>query len=322
VLSLSALVAELRCVAGDEAASLALREAAAAELANLVPEVPSADPSRWWGLAEWTERELPILPAGEPVTLSPSQVDVIRTCPLRWFLLRRAGVASAASSSQGFGTLLHDVARHIVDSGVTDVADLERRIDTYWSEIDWEAPWFAGRERSVARAALDALLRWHQGEEYEVVAAEVGFDLEVALDSGVARVRGQIDRLERDGQGRGHVVDYKTGRTAPSAKDAQESPQLGLYQLAVMNGAVEIPEGSAPLDGPGGASLLPLRGGKVRDQPPLEADESGRTWVHDLLEGLVAAIAAEDFPARRNAGCDHCPVRRCCPAQPEGAQVA
>ena len=47
-------------------------------------------------------------------------------------------------------------------------------------------------------------------------------------------------------------------------------------------------------------------------------DADGRTWVHDLLEELVTAIAAESFPARRNDGCDTCPVRRCCPARPEG----
>ena len=109
-------------------------------------------------------------------------------------------------------------------------------------------------------------------------------------------------------------MDYKTGRSAPAAKDAQESPQLGLYQLAVMSGAVA---GSEAVSGTAGAALLPLRGGaKPREQSPLEVDADGRTWVHDLLEGLVAAIASEDFPARRNASCDHCPVRRCCPARP------
>jgi superfamily I DNA/RNA helicase/RecB family exonuclease len=322
LLSLSALVAELRCVASDEATSPPLRAAAVAELARLVPEVAAAHPDRWWGLAEWTQRDLPLLPADSPVTLSPSQVDIIRTCPLRWFLVRRAGVSSAASSSQGFGTLLHDVARHIVDAGVTDIADLERRLDTYWPEIDWEAPWFAGRERAAAQVALTALLKWHRENQYEVVGAEVDFDLEVQLNSGVARVRGQIDLLERDAEGRGRVVDYKTGRSAPAAKDAQDSPQLGLYQLAVMSGAVAGPEGADAVKGTAGAALFPLRGGKPREQSPLEADADGRTWVHDLLEGLVAAIAAEDFPARRNANCDHCPVKRSCPAQPEGAQVA
>ncbi len=89
-----------------------------------------------------------------------------------------------------------------------------------------------------------------------------------------------------------------------------------------MSGAVAATEETGGITATAGAALLPLRGGKAREQPPLEVDARGRTWVHDLLEGLVAAIAAEEFPARRNAGCEHCPVRRCCPARPEGAQVA
>ncbi len=326
VLSLPALVAELRCVASDPEASPALREAAVAELAELAPAVPAADPSRWWGLASWTERELPLLAEGAAVALSPSQVEAIKTCPLRWFLVRRAGVASASTSSQGFGTLIHDLARDIVESGITSLPELEKRLDVHWPQIDWEAPWYSARERVAARQALAKLLEWHQARPHTVVGAELDFDLELNLAAGRARIRGQIDRLERDREGRGVVVDYKTGRAAATKSQAQESPQLGLYQLAVMLGAVrpasagqdEQPE----LTGSAGAALLHLRNGSVREQPALEPDSTGRTWVHDLLERLVSAIASESFPARRNETCELCPVRRCCPARPEGAQVA
>ena len=91
-------------------------------------------------------------------------------------------------------------------------------------------------------------------------------------------------------------------------------------------GAVRVPGSDAPeeleLAGSAGAALLHLRGGSERQQPALEPDSEGVTWVHELLERLVSAIAAESFPARRNDTCETCPVRRCCPARPEGAQVA
>ncbi len=319
VLSLPALVAELRSVASDADASPGLRDAAVDELARLVPTVHAADPQRWWGLAEWTERPAPLLPRDAMVTLSPSQVDLIKTCPLRWFLVRRAGVATAATASQGFGTLLHDLARQVVDAGITNLSELEERLDLSWPQIDWEAPWFSARERSVARNALSELLTWHAGRSGTVVGAELDFELDLQLDAGRAKVRGQIDRMERDDEGRAFIVDYKTSRSETTKKDAESSPQLGLYQLAAMHGAVG--EDTGPYE-PGGAALFNLRKGKVAEQPPIAVDEQGRTWIHELLEGLVAAIASESFPARRNDGCDHCPVRRCCPARPEGAQVA
>ncbi len=321
VLSLPALIAELRCVASDPEASAELRMAAANELAQLAPTIAAADPERWWGLASWTDRQLPLLPEGGAVVLSPSQVEAIKSCPLRWFLVRRAGVASAATSSQGFGTLIHELARHIVDSGVISLPELEKQLDLHWPQIDWEAPWYSARERSAARDVLMGLLAWHQARPTEVVGAELDFDLELELTAGRARVRGQIDRLERDGEGRGVVIDYKTGKTPPTGADAAASPQLGLYQLAVLSGAVSTVD-NVSLEGSAGAALLHVRKGITREQPPLTPDADGRTWVHDLLEELVTAIASESFPARRNDGCDTCPVRRSCPARPEGAQVA
>ncbi len=324
VLSLPALVAELRCVASDPEQSPTLRQAAVAELAQLAGAVPAAHPDRWWGLVSWTDRSLPLLPADGTVTLSPSQVEAIKTCPLRWFLVRRAGVASASTSSQGFGTLVHDLARHIVESDISSLPELERRLDLHWPQIDWEAPWYSVRERAAAREALAKLLAWHEARPNTVVGAELNFDLELSLTAGRARIRGQLDRLERDPQGRGVVIDYKTRRQAPSKQAAQDSPQLGLYQLAVLEGAVVAPEGEPDLavDGVGGAALMPLRKGPPREQDPLTRDGDGRTWVHDLLEGLVTAIASEQFPARRNEGCENCQVRRSCPARPEGTQVA
>jgi superfamily I DNA/RNA helicase/RecB family exonuclease len=326
VLSLPALVAELRCVSSDPESSPALRQAAVEELALLAPTVPAADPQRWWGLAEWTERSLPLLPADGVVTLSPSQVEAIQTCPLRWFLVRRAGVATAATSSQGFGTLVHELAREIVDAGIESLPELEERLDVHWPQIDWEAPWYSVRERAAARAALERLLQWHADRGNSVIGAELDFSLDLTLTNGRARIRGQIDRLERDPEGRGVVVDYKTGRTPPTGEEVKMSPQLGLYQLAVLHGAVEPPEGAAPEDsateGVGGASLFHLRKGKIQDQPPLIVEDDGRTWIHGLLEELVATIASESFPARPNTGCDTCAVRRSCPARPEGTQVA
>jgi superfamily I DNA/RNA helicase/RecB family exonuclease len=332
VLALSALVAELRSAASDASSAPALRAVAVAELARLAPSVPAAHPDHWWGLAQWTDRELPIIAADGVVTLSPSQVEAIKTCPLRWFLVRRAGVASAGTSSQGFGVLVHDIARHLVEAEITTVEELEQRLDLHWAAIDWEAPWFSARERATARTVLERLLSWHrersQGSGNRVVGVEVDFDLELQLEAGRARIRGQIDRLEQDEGGRGYVVDYKTGRSGPSVADAQSSPQLGLYQLAVLSGAVK---GVQADPGGGteprcvemaGAALFPLRSGAPRTQDALTVDAEGRTWVHDLLEGLVAAIAAEDFPARRNDKCDTCQVRRSCPARPEGASVA
>ena len=76
-----------------------------------------------------------------------------------------------------------------------------------------------------------------------------------------------------------------------------------------------------------GAALLQIgkcaASGPVLDpQPPLE-DDSDPRWVHDLVESTAEGMAAASFLARPDEQrCQRCPVRRTCPAQPEGAALA
>jgi RecB family exonuclease len=316
VLSLPALVAELRRSVCDPDQQPAVRAAAADLLAELADEVPSADPQAWWGLVPWTTRETPLVAADAPVELSPSQVEALQRCPLQWFLRRRVGAEGRPTTSQGVGMLLHALASSVADEPRVDLEAMQARLDAVWEQLEWEAPWFAERERRVAHEALRRFAAWHRERGLKVVGAELPFDLHVAG----ARVKGQVDRLERDSQGRGVVVDLKTSRTPPTDAEAAENPQLGLYQLAVAEGAW-----SESVSGAGGAALAQLRAGskevRVQSQPALEPDEHGRTWVHDLLQQLVAQVTSEQFPAQPHSGCDNCEVRRACPARPEGASV-
>ena len=66
------------------------------------------------------------------------------------------------------------------------------------------------------------------------------------------RVRGRVDRLERDAAGRLVVVDVKTGKSPVSKDDAQRHAQLAMYQLAIAEGL--LPQG----DQPGGGRLVYL----------------------------------------------------------------
>lgn len=72
------------------------------------------------------------------------------------------------------------------------------------------------------------------------------------------RIRGSMDRVERDERGRAYVVDFKTGRQAPTRDEVARHAQLAVYQVAVREGAVdEVFGGRRPE--PGGAELVHLR---------------------------------------------------------------
>jgi RecB family exonuclease len=193
-------------------------------------------------------------------------------------------------------------------------------LDSVWDSLSFDSPWIAARERVEARAAIDRLLAWHRARpEREVVAAELDFDVTVPLEgSEQVALRGRVDRLERDGEGRLHVVDFKTTKNPPSGASLTHNPQLGLYQLAAdREGFAE----SAGVDArSGGAELVQLRidtGGlpKVQEQAPQTPDEAGRKPVEVQLITAAETVRSEAFAAMLGDQCRRCEFTTMCPAQ-------
>src|SRR5262249_4776613 len=103
---LAELVGELRRAVCDPDTAAPRRRAAAAQLARLARAgVPGANPDEWAGLAAPTT-DGPLRPPDEPVTVSPSAVELISTCGLRWFLERHGG-RDAAELPAVTGILVH-----------------------------------------------------------------------------------------------------------------------------------------------------------------------------------------------------------------------
>jgi superfamily I DNA/RNA helicase/RecB family exonuclease len=340
-LAVAALVAELRATTVDPRASDTLREAAARRLARLAaladedgrPLVPSAHPYRWWGMFEPTESKVPLRNRDQPVVLSGSALDQLaNTCSLQWFLGREVKADAPATVAQGFGNVVHVLADEVA-SGHTpaDLAVLMERLDSVWNALAFDAPWKSAQEKDNARVALERFLKWHVMDRSgrTPVASEHDFDVTLEAGDFEVRIRGQMDRVEADGEGRAYVVDFKTGKQAPSAAEVARHPQLAVYQLAVHEGAVdEAFDGVRPE--PGGAELVQLRQGaakrdggetlpKVQGQGPLDGAEG--EWVGDLLATAAGKVLDERFTPTAGQHCTHCAFRASCSARPEGRQV-
>ncbi|MFF4020563.1 ATP-dependent helicase [Streptomyces sp. NPDC001843] len=337
-LSVAALVAELRATTVDPRASAALREAAARRLARLAaladedgrPLVPSAHPYRWWGMFDPTESKVPLRDRDQPVVLSGSALDQLaNTCALQWFLGREVKADTPATAAQGFGNVVHVLADEVA-SGRTpaDLDVLMERLDSVWNALAFDAPWKSEQEKGHARAALERFLKWHVLDRAvrTPVASEHDFDVTLAAGDYEVRIRGQMDRVEADGEGRAYVVDFKTGKQAPTAREVERHPQLAVYQLAVREGAVDDAfDGGRPE--PGGAELVHLRQGaaqrdggetlpKVQSQEPLEGE-----WVGELLANAAGKVLDERFTPSTGQHCTHCAFRASCSARPEGRHV-
>ncbi|WP_421110568.1 ATP-dependent helicase [Streptomyces sp. NEAU-S77] len=340
-LSVAALVAELRATTVDPDASDALREAAAQRLARLAalrdedgrPLVPAAHPSGWWGLYEPTHSEVPLRDRDRPVALSGSALDqLVNTCSLQWFLGREVKADAPSTAAQGFGNVVHVLADEVA-SGRTpaDLAVLMERLDSVWDALAFDAPWKSRQEKEHARAALERFLRWHVMERggRTAVASEHGFDVTLEAEAYQVRIRGSMDRVEADGEGRAYVVDFKTGKQPVTRGEVAHHPQLAVYQLAVREGAVDGLFGDDRPE-PGGAELVQLRQGapkkdggetvpKVQAQDP-PAGPDGE-WVGELLATAAGRVLDERFAPSTGAHCERCAFRASCSARAEGRHV-
>ncbi|MFF9393090.1 ATP-dependent helicase [Streptomyces griseoluteus] len=337
-LAVAALVAELRATTVDPDVSEALRDAAARRLARLAaladedgrPLVPAAHPDRWWGMYEPTASKVPLRDRDQPVVLSGSALDQLaNTCALQWFLGREVKADAPATAAQGFGNVVHVLADEVA-SGRTpaDLDVLMERLDSVWNALAFDAPWKSAQEKETARAALERFLNWHVLDRATrtPIASERDFDVTLEAGEYQVRIRGQMDRVETDGDGRAYVVDFKTGKNAPTAAEVARHPQLAVYQLAVAEGAVDDAfDGERPE--PGGAELVQLRQGaakkeggealpKVQAQEPLEGE-----WVGDLLATAAGKVLDERFTPTTGQHCAHCSFRASCSARPEGRHV-
>jgi superfamily I DNA/RNA helicase/RecB family exonuclease len=335
-LAVAALVAELRATTVDPEASAELRDAAAHRLARMAaltdeghPLIPTAHPDRWWGLYEPTRAAAPVRDREQPVALSGSALDQLaNTCALQWFLGREVKAEPPSTAAQGFGNVVHVLADEVASGRApADLDVLMARLDSVWDALAFDAPWKSRQEKENARAALERFLRWHVMERGRTpVATEHDFDVTLEAGEVQVRIRGSMDRVETDAEGQAYVVDFKTGRAKPTAKEVARHPQLAVYQLAVREGAVDPLFGGARPH-PGGAELVQLRLGAprkeggdalpaVQRQEPLEGE-----WARDLLAEAAGRVLDERFTPAAGQHCAHCAFRSACSGRPEGRHV-
>jgi superfamily I DNA/RNA helicase/RecB family exonuclease len=348
-LSLAALVGELRGVSVDPEASPALREQAASRLARLSDAdidghhlAPGANPAHWWGLQALSSSSRPVVQPDEPVRMSGSQLAGVLACPRHWFLSRQARAESVRSAAASFGSVIHVLTDHGARTGA-DLTELTDHLDAVWRQLDFDANWLSAVERVEAESALERFVTWQEARPAtELLGTEVEFSCSVDVGTERIQLSGSADRVERDGDGRIRIVDFKTGKTPPASVDVALHDQLGVYQLAVQQGAfadlagVEARPGGAELvylrlsDGPGSyprvfaqASLdeMPFPLGAPEPASDPQATAPPATWVHQRLGEAADIIRSERHEARVGPGCRYCPFTGSCPAQPSGRQV-
>ena len=314
VLAPPALVGRLRAVvcAAPDAVDDTVRVCAATQLARLAQSgVAGADPAQWYGMTPLSSDEPMWNGDDHVVTLSPSTLQTLTDCPLRW-LLERHGGTDGRDVRSAVGSLLHAL---VAESGKTE-SQMLNELEKLWSKLPFDSQWYSENELERHRAMLSTFTRWRAQTRSELTEVGTEIDVDGTISPGV-RVRGRLDRLERDSAGRLVVVDIKIGKTPVTKDDAQRHAQLAMYQLAVAEGL--LPQGVTP----GGGRLVYLgktgAGGATEREQDAQTPHTRAEWL-ELVGLAVEATRGPGFLARVNNGCAHCPVRAMCPAQATGGR--
>jgi DNA helicase-2/ATP-dependent DNA helicase PcrA len=251
---------------------------------------------------------------GNGLALSASDIDLYRTCPLKYKFARVFAIPREPTINQRFGILIHQVLERFHTEvlraeapGTPSVSPtasgppgtLDRLLFLF--EAGWRRAGFGSSddELQYRDRAVAALARYHERErqaESQPVWLERGFSFSI----GDHQLRGRVDRVDQRADGSYELIDYKTGERGARQGD---DVQLALYRLAARS--------AWQVQADAGSYWYVLDDERVT--VPAAPDDAER--VERTVLEVGAGIEGQDFEPRPSYEiCSWCDYRLICPA--------
>jgi DNA helicase-2/ATP-dependent DNA helicase PcrA len=252
---------------------------------------------------------------GDGLALSASDIDLYRTCPLKYKFARVFAIPQEPTINQRFGILIHQVLDRFhteqlraealsqaAGSGTpppSPAGSLDRLLALF--EAGWRRTGFGSSddELQYRDRAVAALARYHE-HHLRSESRPVWLERSFSFAIGSHRLRGRVDRVDQLPDGGYELIDYKTGeRRTGSGEDVQ----LALYRL----GAREAWQLETEL----GSYWYVLDDERV----PVPAAPDDAERVERTVLEVAAGIEGQDFEPRPSYEiCSWCDYRLICPA--------
>jgi putative RecB family exonuclease len=247
-----------------------------------------------------------------PSSLSPSKVSSFTECALAFRFSAIDRLPEPPSAPATKGTLVHAALERLFCLPPT-----ERSLPSALTALD-EAftslradPEFAGLALSSADEAdflddAEQLVRRYFDLEDPAVVNPIGLELQLEVQLDSLRLRGIIDRLELDDEGRLVVTDYKTGRVP---HENQERSRLGGVHFYAF--LLEQLLGQRPAR----VQLLYLAEPvKITTIPTEQSVRALERKVRAVWSAIERACEHENFKPKTSRLCDWCAFQSLCPA--------
>ena len=200
-----------------------------------------------------------------------------------------------------FGSSLHSIAEQLTrmqkDGKAINEDVAGELLAKFWDPKGYKSKIDEKRDYDEAKAILRVFLDEQTKSKSEIVDIERWFETSI----GDIRLRGRIDRIDRDGSSY-TVVDYKTSKKAPSINELKKDMQLLVYALAVkeiygISGQLKV------------GNWFLRSNEKVFFEPAKEAIETMQTEIKEMAEKIKAA--AFD-PKKGTWECTQCDYKCLC----------
>jgi putative RecB family exonuclease len=247
-----------------------------------------------------------------PTSLSPSRVESFTSCPMAFRFASIEKLPEPPSPHATKGSLVHRVLellfmnapaqRTIADATVA----FQRAVDEYRTDPEFVQ---LGLDASQQQAFVDdawTLVEAYYAMEDPGAIREIGVELRLEAQVGDLALRGIIDRLELDPDGRLVVTDYKTGR-APGLR-YEQSRLSGVHFYSFL---CESVFGQRPA----AIRLMYLRTGEtITATPSAQSVKFITTRTTAVWRAVEKACLSDNFQPRPGALCKTCAFQPWCPS--------
>lgn len=162
--------------------------------------------------------------------LSHSSISLYLDCPKKWHFKYVEKIPEKPRHFFSFGKSVHDVLEYFYDVRTLPPPSLEQLLKRYedkWLSEGYESPEQEAQYKEQGRRILEDYYRKHIDGFKIPYFTEYGFQLKV----DDVPVVGYVDRIDKVGDDRIAIVDYKTGKAIPKSRVLADE-QLTMYQMA------------------------------------------------------------------------------------------
>ena len=247
-----------------------------------------------------------------PTSLSPSRVEAFTSCPMAFRFASIEKLPEPPSVHTTKGSLVHRALELLFThpAATRDAAQAERcyqqAVTEYRSDPEFTMLGLTDEQADAFVADGWALTQNYLRMEDPTQVREIGLELRLEAQVGDLTLRGIIDRLELDADGRLVVTDYKTGRSP--GINYEQSRLAGVHFYSFL---CESVLGQRPA----AIRLMYLRSNEViTATPSAQSTKFITTRTAAVWRAVEQACIKGTFQPRQGALCSSCAFQPWCPA--------